>query len=131
MSKNLLTKNFFFYTLLLLGGVAAFYLINNYGLAVFQTPATSPVTPVQSHKAINHLLHVLIALAAIIFIARIFGNIFQAIGQPEVIGEVVGGIFLGPSVLGQISPKLAAQILPAASAPFLSIIAQLGIILYM
>jgi Kef-type K+ transport system membrane component KefB len=48
-----------------------------------------------------------------------------------VIGEVVGGIVLGPSVLGQVWPEAAGFLLPPSVAPFLSVIAQLGIILYM
>jgi Kef-type K+ transport system membrane component KefB len=48
-----------------------------------------------------------------------------------VIGEVVAGIALGPSLLGRISPEAAAFLLPASVAPYLSVIAQLGVILFM
>ncbi|MGH9330212.1 MAG: cation:proton antiporter [Vicinamibacterales bacterium] len=47
------------------------------------------------------------------------------------IGEVLGGILLGPSLLGRIAPDVSAYVLPAAVAPFLGVIAQLGVILYM
>ena len=59
------------------------------------------------------------------------GALFGFIGQPAVIGEVVGGIMLGPSLLGHLSPALHAQLLPASIAPFLSVYAQLGVILYL
>jgi Kef-type K+ transport system membrane component KefB len=44
---------------------------------------------------------------------------------------VVAGILLGPSFLGRLSPETATFLLPPAAAPFLSVIAQLGVILYM
>jgi Kef-type K+ transport system membrane component KefB len=76
-------------------------------------------------------MHVLIALAAVVIVGRLLGRAFRYLGQPPVIVEVVGGIVLGPSLLGQVWPEAAAFLLPASVAPFLSVIAQLGIILYM
>src|ERR1700693_4312700 len=58
------------------------------------------------------LFHVLLALATVIVVGRVIGAFFRVIGQPPVIGEVVAGIVLGPSLLGQISPTAAAFILP-------------------
>jgi Kef-type K+ transport system membrane component KefB len=77
------------------------------------------------------LVKVLLALTVIIITARVMGALFAKVHQPAVIGEVVGGIFLGPSLLGRLSPDLAAVLLPADAAPILSIISQLGVILYM
>jgi Kef-type K+ transport system membrane component KefB len=59
------------------------------------------------------------------------GALFRYIHQPPVIGEVVGGILLGPSVLGAVWPEAQRVLLPAESAPFLGVIAQLGVVLYM
>jgi Kef-type K+ transport system membrane component KefB len=53
------------------------------------------------------------------------------LGQPPVLGEVVAGILLGPSLLGRLAPETAAFVLPPAVAPFLQVIAQLDVILYM
>ena len=47
------------------------------------------------------------------------------------IGEVIAGILLGPSLLGRVAPGVAAYVLPPSVAPFLGVIAQLGVILYM
>jgi Kef-type K+ transport system membrane component KefB len=80
---------------------------------------------------INTVSHVLLALAVIIVTARAMGAVFGWFGQPAVIGEVVGGIMLGPSVLGRIAPGVLAGLLPPAVAPFLGIHAQIGIMLYM
>ena len=85
----------------------------------------------EAPEQINTLLHVLLSLAVVIVAARAVGALFKWIGQPAVIGEVVGGILLGPSFLGSLSPAAYAFVLPASAAPFLGIIAQLGVILYM
>ena len=77
------------------------------------------------------LLSVLVALTVIMVTARLMGALFKRLNQPAVMGEVVGGLLLGPSLLGRISPEAAAALLPAESAPFLGVISQLGVILYM
>src|SRR6185436_4365210 len=77
------------------------------------------------------LLSVLLALTVIMVTARIVGAIFTRLNQPSVIGEVIGGIMLGPSLLGRIAPGLQAQVLPADAAPMLGILSQLGVILYL
>jgi Kef-type K+ transport system membrane component KefB len=77
------------------------------------------------------LLSVLVALTVIMGTARLMGAVFKRLNQPAVMGEVVGGLLLGPSLLGRISPEAAAALLPAESAPFLGVISQLGVILYM
>ena len=77
------------------------------------------------------LLSVLLALTVIMLTARLVGALFRRLNQPAVIGEVVGGILLGPSLLGRISPELQAMVLPADAAPILGVISQLGVILYM
>ncbi len=80
----------------------------------------------------NHtLLHLLLALAAVIALGRLLGRLFRCIGQPPVIGEVVAGLMLGPSLLGALWPAAGNWLLPASVAPFLGAIAQLGIVLYM
>ena len=77
------------------------------------------------------LLSVLVALTAIIVTARLVGMLFARLNQPAVIGEVIGGILLGPSLLGMIAPGVQAFLLPPEAAPFLNVIAQIGVILYM
>jgi Kef-type K+ transport system membrane component KefB len=77
------------------------------------------------------LLHLLAALAAVVLLGRLLGRAFRSIGQPPVIGEVVAGILLGPSLLGRISPDAFGFLLPASVAPSLGLLSQLGVVLYM
>jgi hypothetical protein len=79
----------------------------------------------------NAVFHVLLALAAVIVTGRLLGRLLVRVRQPPVIGEVLAGILLGPSVLGRVAPDVSAYILPAPVAPFLNVIAQLGVTLYM
>lgn len=77
------------------------------------------------------LWHLLFALAAVVITGRVLGRVFRVVGQPPVIGEVVAGILLGPSLLGAIAPEAYEFILPATIAPSLGLLSQLGVVLYM
>lgn len=122
-------KLIIFYLITILTGLLIFSGINHYGSGLFPGgPAT--VIPVEGNQ-MSLLASVLLALVTIIIIARAFGHIFERINQPAVMGEVVGGIFLGPSVLGFFFPEVTAQLLPAVTLPYLNIISQIGILLYM
>jgi Kef-type K+ transport system membrane component KefB len=83
------------------------------------------------HGKSTVLVHVLITLVAVVVVGQVLGRLFQRIGQPPVIGEVIGGILLGPSLLGKVWPEASAFILPTNVGPFIAVIAQLGVILYM
>jgi Kef-type K+ transport system membrane component KefB len=61
----------------------------------------------------------------------VLGSLFRYINQPPVIGEVVAGLMLGPSLLGHFAPELSSYLLPGAVAPYLGILAQIGVVLYM
>jgi len=67
----------------------------------------------------------------VIVAGQILGRLLRFMGQPPVIGEVVAGIALGPSLLGWVAPDVYSYILPPTVAPLLDVIAQLGVILYM
>jgi Kef-type K+ transport system membrane component KefB len=77
------------------------------------------------------LFHALVALAAILFAAKAAGLLFQRVGQPAVVGEIAGGLLLGPSALGAVWPAAYVALLPPSIAPFLGFYAQIGIILFM
>jgi len=76
-------------------------------------------------------LHVLLALAVVVVAGRLFGKLLGLIGQPPVIGEVLSGILLGPSLLGRVAPAAEIYLFPEAARPSLSVIAELGVVFYM
>lgn len=70
-------------------------------------------------------------LAVIVTAAQIFGRIFRAFGQPPVIGEMLAGILLGPSLLGWIAPGASAALFPPDSIPLLGALSQVGLVLFL
>ncbi|HVR09354.1 MAG TPA: cation:proton antiporter [Thermoanaerobaculia bacterium] len=101
------------------------------GVAAGGPAAVGGSSAAASRGAGDALQHVLLALAVILVAARLAGLVFRRLGQPRVVGEVLAGILLGPSLLGRISPPALAFLLPPAVAPYLGIISQVGIILFM
>jgi Kef-type K+ transport system membrane component KefB len=118
------------YAYMILGGVVIYLLVRLYG-DTLSPPLIPARTSTYSAVHVNDFLHVLLALALVIATARSLGAIFRLIQQPPVIGEMIAGILLGPSLLGHIAPAASAYILPQSIAPLLNIIAQFGVILYM
>lgn len=119
------------YLLMLVVAIGLFFVIRAMGegsAATLVEVATDTDTP-QVHAAT--LPHLLGALVAIIITGRLLGAAMQRLGQPRVIGEVVAGILLGPSLLGRVSPGAMAWLLPDAIMPSLEVIAQLGVVLFM
>ena len=74
---------------------------------------------------------VMLDLAVIIIVARLFGRVAQMFRQPPVIGEVIAGIALGPSLLGLLPGHLDTHLFPPDVLPYLRILAQLGLVLFM
>ena len=68
---------------------------------------------------------------AILAACRLVGLAAKRIGQPQVVGEMVAGVLLGPSLLGLLAPDVQGQLFPAESLRVLFVAAQLGIGLYM
>ena len=81
---------------------------------------------------LEHPLAILLAqIVTIIFVARFFGLICKMIGQPTVIGEIIAGIVLGPSLIGMYFPEFSATLFPTASLGNLQFLSQIGLILFM
>jgi Kef-type K+ transport system membrane component KefB len=126
-SRRGLVLTFAAYFTLLLAAVALFFVIRAQGETL-----TAPTPEEHTSSAVGRrddpLLRVLIALVAVIVAGQVLALLLRWLGQPPVIGEVLAGILLGPSLLGQ---ETSRQILPADVAPFLGVIAQIGVILYL
>jgi Kef-type K+ transport system membrane component KefB len=73
----------------------------------------------------------LVQIITIIFAARVFGWICKKIGQPSVIGEMIAGIVLGPSLVGTYFPEYSGMLFPPASLGNLQFLSQIGLILFM
>ncbi|MCH5600837.1 cation:proton antiporter [Niabella ginsengisoli] len=67
----------------------------------------------------------------IILAAKLFGWICTKIGQPTVVGEMIAGIVLGPSLLGMYFPGFSEVVFPAQSLGNLQFLSQIGLILFM
>ena len=73
----------------------------------------------------------LVAVAVIMITAQLLGALLERAGQPRVIGEILGGIALGPSLLGVIAPGVEATLFGPAMRPQLNLLGQLGLALFM
>ncbi|OYQ33170.1 cation/H(+) antiporter [Flavobacterium cyanobacteriorum] len=84
------------------------------------------------HVNLTHpLALLLVQIIAILFVARLFGWICKRIGQPTVIGEMIAGIVLGPSLMGMFFPEYSALLFPKESLGNLQFLSQIGLILFM
>src|SRR5258708_8873133 len=119
------------YVSMLAAAIGLFFLIIHFGASL--TPPISVKTEASGNAdaapLASPLFHVLLAMAAVIVTARLLNVFFGRFRQPPVIGEMVAGILLGPSLLGWIAPAISTWLLPTSVAPFLGIVANLGVIL--
>lgn len=83
------------------------------------------------HSFKEPLAILLLQIISIILVARFFGWLFRKIGQPSVIGEMVAGIVLGPSLVGLYFPEFFDTLFPSASLANLKFLSQIGLILFM
>jgi Kef-type K+ transport system membrane component KefB len=95
-------------------------------LAPLSVPASARGEPFVS-AAVLLVLQIIVILTA----TRIAGAAFRRLGQPQVIGEMVAGVMLGPSVAGWLSPTLSAAVFRASSLGQLEVLSQLGLIVFM
>ena len=67
----------------------------------------------------------------LIVVGRLLGELMQRIGQPAVIGQLLAGIILGPSVFGALWPSAQHMIFPTASADrqMLNAVSELGVLM--
>ena len=102
--------------------------------AVSSSPSTttSETEPGKIADAVRSpLATLLLQIIVIIIAARLFGAVFRRIGQPPVMGEMIAGIALGPSVLGLIFPQAMGFLFPPSSMNTLSVLSQIGVVLFM
>ena len=93
-------------------------------------PASGPAGHTTSAASFDLPL-LLIQIIVILVAARLTGAFVRRLGQPQVVGEMIAGIALGPSVLGAQAPHLAALLFPAGSLGFLNTLSQIGLVVFM
>ena len=84
-----------------------------------------------SDNLTNSLTILLLQIIVILITVRIFSFLFKYIGQPGVMGEIVAGIVLGPSLLGYFFPEFSATLFPPESLMNLNLLSQIGLVLFM
>lgn len=95
-------------------------------VAATVAPATLPFD-VLGAPLPRFLLQLLIVLAA----AKLAGRLVRYLGQPAVVGEMLAGILLGPSLFGWLLPTLQGGLFPPDSLLALSLVSQLGVLVFM
>jgi len=83
------------------------------------------------HNLSHPLALLLVQIITILFVARFFAWICKKLGQPTVIGEMIAGIVLGPSLVGTFFPEYSALLFPPESLGNLQFLSQIGLILFM
>jgi Kef-type K+ transport system membrane component KefB len=74
---------------------------------------------------------VVTAVVFILIVSHCCGRLFQYLGQPKVVGEMISGVLLGPTCFGYFFPELSASIFGKSVMPFLFVLSNLGLSFYM
>ena len=93
------------------------------------TADTLPAASVHQHEAL--LFFTLLQLAVIVIAGRVGGTIARRFGQASVVGEILAGIVLGPSLFGLLAPQVFDLVFRSASPEPLQILSSLGLVLLM
>lgn len=96
-----------------------------------EVAASSEASPSSPSRVRAPLPILLLQLITIVLAARALGALFRRLGQPPVIGEIVAGIVLGPSLLGAAAPEVFAFLFPPASVGLLKLFAEIGVLLFL
>lgn len=130
-------RNLFFYA-----GVATFFSLIVYGILktgkLLEQGRVIHATRVEESFSqtlaanLHHPLAVLLSqMVVIVAAAKLFGFLCKKIGQPSVVGEMIAGILLGPTLFGMYFPDLSATLFPPASLVNLQLLSQIGLVFYM
>lgn len=135
-------KNILFYIITIGAFAILMYFLNQQGKGLETTKNIVPhanseisildhFSDTLHHNVTHPLAILLLQIITIIFTARTFGFLFNKIGQPTVIGEILAGIFLGPSLLGMWLPEYSLFLFPKSSLGNLQLLSQIGLVLFM
>jgi Kef-type K+ transport system membrane component KefB len=98
---------------------------------VLPSDAAPAVSATVGTAAESMILHVLLQIVVILLVTRIVVFVAKSLGQTDVAGEILGGIVLGPSLLGAIAPDVIHRVFDPKTAPVFVGFAQVGLVLLM
>jgi Kef-type K+ transport system membrane component KefB len=103
------------------------------GAALAATTIAPPehLSAAKQRTAENTVVAFFIAVVVVMLFARLCGSLMPRLGQPRVMGEVLAGILLGPTLFGAIAPGLQSTIFAPDIVPYIGVVANLGLIFYM
>lgn len=90
-----------------------------------------PAATAHPATGVGSLGLLLLQIIIIFFVSKLFGRIITRIGQPAVVGEIIAGLFLGPSIMGWIFPGFSNFIFPKDSLGNLQFLSQMGLLFFM
>ena len=139
------TKNIVFYISMIVLFGALMYIIAKEGDIHHNTETVTTTVPAPenlleglntfSALLVEHIQSpfgiLLLQIIVILLFCRIFGGIFRLIHQPAVVGEILAGIVLGPSILAHFFPQVYEFLFPAISLKNIELLSQFGLILFM
>jgi Kef-type K+ transport system membrane component KefB len=70
-------------------------------------------------------------IALVFVIASLFGAAARKCGQPAVIGQILTGVLLGPSLLGRMPGHLTSHLFPSHALPYLNVLSQVAVVVFM
>jgi Kef-type K+ transport system membrane component KefB len=111
--------------------VLSFVSISWIGTQAYNSSGVIPEAAIVKSGTLGFVARLLIAIAAILTAAKLMGAAFRKINQPAVMGEVVAGIILGPSVLGQFVPAFQAQVIGTDIGSAIRSMAEIGVVFFM
>jgi len=114
-----------FYVSMLAAAAAIYFGIRFYGETLVPEQSGAVVSVLASSSSGQRpdvLMHVLLALLVVIILARAVGSLFAYFQQPPVVGEIIAGILLGPSLLGRVAPGIAGFLFPPTVVPVVGVL---------
>jgi K+:H+ antiporter len=94
-------------------------------------PVSTPSSTAAGQNTSDLFWRLLVAIAVVVSAARLIGSAFRRVRQPVVVGEIVAGIVLGPSVFGGVWPGASRAVFGPHVLPYLDVLSQIGLIFFM
>lgn len=136
-------KSYLFYPLIIgVFGLLIWFIISKGELLQHDIlPAVTelPVKPSPGHSILAEFSHhmqqplalLLVQIVLILAVSRLFGTLARKINQPAVVGEIIAGVVLGPSLFGLLWPESMATLFPKTSLNNLQFLSQIGLAFFM